>query len=59
MVVYKDFIEALKPIQNQFFKEMQRGTNTVALKKWSAFVFEKLGIDNISIFGLTGDASGR
>lgn len=59
MVVYNDFIEALKPIQNQFFKEMQRGTNTVALKKWSAFVFEKLGIDNISIFGLTGDASGH
>lgn len=35
-----------------YFKETQRGTNKIALKKWNDLVKEELGIDNFDLFNM-------
>lgn len=40
-------IEAKKQV---FLQAVKRGTNETAMEKWNSYVWEELGIDNISIF---------
>ena len=43
--------EETKELTRTFFKEVERCTNEKATLKWNRFVKDKLGIDNIAVFG--------
>lgn len=50
--VYKQAVDQANKLSAVYFKEVQRGTNKEALKKWNALVLDTLTIDNIGFFGL-------
>ncbi|MEO0894860.1 MAG: carboxypeptidase-like regulatory domain-containing protein [Bacteroidota bacterium] len=37
---------------NKFVKEVQRGGNEKKLREWNDYIYERLGIDNMGIYGL-------
>lgn len=41
-----------KDQQAGFLKEVNRGKNIQALNKWNQLIVEKLGINNMAIFGI-------
>lgn len=50
--VYNRAVDRANVRSAAYFKEVQRGTNKEALKKWNAIVLDALNIDNIGFFGL-------
>jgi hypothetical protein len=51
--LYKQSTKELDSQAALYFKEVERGKNYKALKKWSDFVKENIGIDNCGIFQIT------
>jgi len=47
---YKAFLVTYKQQQYTYIKLLDRGTNEKEMKKWSAYVYEQLGMDNIAMF---------
>lgn len=49
---YRRATEAARRLSDNYFKEVERGTNFEALQKWNEVICNKLHIDNIYLFGL-------
>jgi len=50
--IYNETLFEIDLITNQYLKEVQKGENIISMQKWNAYVVERLGIDNISMFQL-------
>lgn len=50
--VYAAALAEANEMSETYFKEMQRGTNLSALKKWNEHICLTLGIDNMYLFGI-------
>ena len=50
--VYKAHMVEVEREKRQFFREVKRGLAPAEMRKWNALVHERLGIDNIALFGL-------
>ena len=48
--VYERIKISTEQLSEQYFKEVQRGTNTLELIKWNNHIIQVLAIDNISLF---------
>lgn len=53
--VYAEFREKFDEFSRSFFREVDRGTNEEAMRRYNATVLEKLGIDNIELFEIYGE----
>lgn len=51
-LAYNEAVEQSSKISQEYFKEVQRGTDKEALQKWNKLVIKELGIDNIRLFGI-------
>lgn len=51
-VTYQKAMDRAKQMSDNYFKEVQRGTNKAALQKWNKIIVEELKIDNIALFGV-------
>lgn len=51
-LTYNDAVEQSIKLSQEYFREVQRGTDKEALKKWNKLIIKELGIDNISLFGI-------
>jgi hypothetical protein len=47
---YNEAVKNAKIMSENYFKEIERGTNKSNLKKWNKIVYEELNIDNIALF---------
>lgn len=52
---YEDINQEFKEISKAYFSTVMKGKDRSALMSWNDLVREKLGIDNVAIFGLTED----
>jgi hypothetical protein len=52
---YKQMNLNLELMENQYLKEVSRGTNRKALVKWNKYVDEKLGINNMQLFNVRAE----
>ena len=50
--LYQETNIEIKKQSLDFFKDVQRGYNKEGVNKWNAYIYNKLGLDNISIFKL-------
>lgn len=50
--LYVTAVNRINQLSDLYFKEVQRGTNKIALKKWNNVVLRELKIDNIELFGV-------
>lgn len=51
--LYEESRKEIERITHRYNSETQRGTNMYKLAQWNNIVFERLGINNMGIFGLT------
>ena len=51
-LAYNQAIERSNKLSQEYFKEVQRGTDKEALRKWNKLVIEEVSIDNMSLFGI-------
>ena len=49
---YKEAQQNLDAVLNAYLTQVDRGQNRKAMLKWSAFIVEQLGIDNVALFSL-------
>lgn len=50
--LYKNRLASIEHITQKYFRETERGQNKTALSKWNDYIYNKLQIDNMKIFGL-------
>lgn len=51
--LHTTYIKKINDIKNNYFKEVERGSNFENLKKWNSYVLNNLGIDNMALFMIT------
>jgi hypothetical protein len=49
---YQKSMVELNNQQKKFIKETQRGNNLPAMKEWNRYINQRLGLDNMTLFGL-------
>jgi hypothetical protein len=47
---YNEAVKNAEIRSEQYFKEIERGTNKSNFKKWNNIVYDELNIDNIALF---------
>lgn len=48
--IYNETLKEMESITNEYLNDVKLGKDYIELKKWNTYVFEILGIDNISMF---------